>query len=120
MATGPKQNELKMEKILNAWEQLAPAKVFGGMTLPQFRAICAPAKAAREQIEDLEDQLTAEFAARDSADEAVAAKIELIINGVRADPTEGSDSALIEAMGYTRKSDRKSGLTTKKKTPPTS
>jgi hypothetical protein len=90
------------------------------MTLLQFQAICAPAKAAREQIEDLEDQLTAAFAARDSADNAVAAKTELVINGVRADPTEGSDSALIEAMGYTRKSDRKSGLTTKKKTPPKS
>jgi len=120
MATGPKQNELKMEKILNAWETLAAGKTFGGMTLPQFQAICAPAKAARELIEDLEDQLTAALAARDSADAAVAAKIELVINGVRADPTEGSDSPLIEAMGYTRKSDRKSGLTQKKKTPPTS
>jgi hypothetical protein len=39
---------------------------------------------------------------------------------VRADPTEGLNSALYEAMGYTRKSDRKSGLTTKKKKTPTS
>jgi hypothetical protein len=87
------------------------------MTLAQFQAICAPAKAAREQIEDLEDQLTQALAARDAADAAVFAKVELIVNGVRADPTEGADSALIEAMGYTRKSDRKSGLTQKKKTP---
>jgi hypothetical protein len=85
------------------------------MTLPQFQALCAPAKAARETIDDLEDQLTAAFAARDNADEAVAAKIELVVNSVRADPTEGPDSALYEAMGYTRKSDRKSGLTQKKK-----
>jgi hypothetical protein len=58
-----------------------------------------------------EDQLTQALAARDNAG---AAKAELIVNGVRADPTEGADSALIEAMGYTRKSERKSGLTRKK------
>ena len=114
MGNTPKSNELKMEKILNAWETLAAAKSFGGMTLAQFQAIAAPAKAAREQIEDLEAQLTAALAARDAADQTVFAKVELIVNGVRADPTEGPDSALYEAMGYTRKSDRKSGLTRKK------
>ncbi len=115
MPKGPKQNELKMEQILNAWENLAPTKSFGGMTLVQFQAICAPAKAAREQIEDLEDQLTQAFTARDTAAAAVFAKVEMVVNGVRADPTEGPDSALYEAMGYTRKSERKSGLTKKKK-----
>jgi hypothetical protein len=40
-----------------------------------------------------------------------------VVNGVRADPEEGDDSALYEAMGYTRRSERKSGLTRKK--PPT-
>jgi len=35
-----------------------------GLTLPQFQVICAPAKSAREQIDDLEDQLTAALAAR--------------------------------------------------------
>jgi len=47
-----------------------------------------------------------------------------VVNGVLADPTEGPDSSLYEAMGYTRKSERKSGLTRGKKsagsTPPTS
>ena len=120
MGTTPRSKEQKMDTILNAWETLASAKTFGGLTLPQFQAICAPAKSAREQIDDLEDQLTAALAARDNADAAVFAKVELVVNGVRADPTEGPDSALYEAMGYTRKSDRKSGLTTKKKTPPAS
>ena len=119
MGNTPRSNEQKMDKILNAWETLAEGKTFGGMTLAQFQAVCAPAKSAREQIEDLEDQLTAALAARDNADAAVAAKIELIVNSVRADPDHGSNSALYEAMGYTRKSDRKSGLTQKKK-PPTS
>ena len=36
---------------------------------------------------------------------------------LKADPTEGDDSALYKAMGYVRKSDRKSGLTRKKNEP---
>jgi hypothetical protein len=39
------------------------------------------------------------------------------VNGTRADPAEGSNGTLIEAIGYTRSSERKSGLTRKK--PPT-
>lgn len=120
MPTGPKENELKMERMLNAWETLAPAKSFGGMTLAQFQAAAQPAQAARQQIEDLEDQLTQALATRDAADEAFLAKAQLVVNGVLADPTEGADSALYEAFGYTRKSERKSGLTRKRNTPPTS
>jgi hypothetical protein len=36
-----------------------------------------------------------------------------------ADPTLGADSALYEAMGYTRRSERKSGLTRKRNEPST-
>lgn len=111
----PKRIELRMERILNAWETLAPAKVFGGLTLTQFQAITAPAIAVRDRIEDLEDQLRGALAAREAADVAVIDKVALVINGVRADPTEGLDSALYESMGYRRKSERKSGLTKKKK-----
>ncbi|MDT4897100.1 MAG: hypothetical protein QOH25_2177 [Acidobacteriota bacterium] len=118
MPTGPKENELKMERMLNAWETLATGKSFGGMTLAQFQAAAQPAQAARQQIEDLEDQLTQALATRDAADEAFLAKAQLVINGVLADQTEGADSALYEAMGYTRKSERGSGLTRKSTKPP--
>ena len=36
-----------------------------------------------------------------------------VVNGVLAGPTEGPDSALYAAFGYTRKSERKTGLTRK-------
>ncbi len=111
MPTGPKKNELKMQRILNAWETLAPAKSFGGMTLAQFQAAAQPAQAARQQIEDLEDQLRQAITNRENADNAFLAKAQLVVNGVLADPTEGADSALYEAFGYTRKSERRSGLT---------
>ena len=119
MATNPKNNEQKMEKMLNAWQTLAPDKSFGGMTFAQFQSAAAPAQAARARIDDLEDQLKQALTDRDNADEAFLAKAQLVINGVLADPTEGADSALYEAMGYTRKSERKSGLTRKRNQAPT-
>ena len=119
MVNSPKENEQKIEKMLNAWETLAPDKTFGGMTLAQFQSAAAPAQAARARIDDLEDQRTQAIADREEADEAFLAKAQLVINGVLADPTEGADSALYAAMGYTRKSDRKSGLTRKRNQPST-
>lgn len=115
MPTSPKDNELKMQRMLNAWETLAPGKSFGGMTVAQFRAAAQPAQAARQEIDSLEDQLRQAITNRDNADEAFLAKAQLVVNGIRADPTEGADSALYEAFGYTRKSERKSGLTRRSK-----
>jgi len=117
MSKNPRKTELKMERILNAWETLAAAKTFGGLTLTQFQAIAAPARAARERIDDLEDQLTEAFTDRSQADDQVREKMEDIVNAVRGDLTEGPDSALYQAMGYTRKSERKSGLTRKRQAP---
>ena len=111
--TTPKANQEKMQRMINAWETLAPTKSFGGMTLTQCKTAAQPAIDAREQIENLTDQLTGAINARDDADTAFAAKAQQVVNGVLADPTEGPDSALYEAMGYTRKSERRSGLTRK-------
>jgi hypothetical protein len=119
MAATPKDNMLKMQRILNAWETLAPDKTFGGMTLAQFRAATQPSQTARDRIDDLEDQLTQAQADRDHADAESLAKAQLVVNGVIGDPTEGPDSALYAAMGYTRKSERKSGLSRKRKPPTT-
>ena len=99
-----------MQKMLNAWESLASAKSFGGMTLDQFKAAAAPAQTARQRIADLESQMTQAINDRDTADAAFNAKAQLVVNGILADPTEGPDSSLYEAMGYTRKSERRSGL----------
>jgi hypothetical protein len=112
---GPKDNEQKIERMLNAWRLLAPGKTFGGMTLAQFEAACAPALESRRRLDGLETQYAQEITARDDADEAFNLKAQLVVNGVLADSTEGADSALYEAFGYTRKSERKTGLTRKNK-----
>ena len=119
MPNSAKDNEQRMERMLNAWRTLTPDKTFGGMTLAQFEASVARSRAARQKIEDLSDQLTDAHAEREAADEVSAAKIRLVVNGVHGDPEFGPDSALYEAFGYTRTSVRKSGLTRGRKLPPT-
>ena len=54
---------------------------------------------------------------RGNADDVSMDAVQLVMNAVAGDPTEGPDSPLIERMGRTRKSERKTGLTRKKKTP---
>ena len=119
MPKNPKYNEDKMDRTTNGWETLAPDKQFGGMTLAQFKAVVAPAKAARQRIADLDDQMTEAKAEREAADDIFLQKAQLVVNGVLADPTEGPDSPLYESFGYTPERDRKSGLTRKSKKKPT-
>lgn len=117
MSGSPKDTEQKITQMLNAWETLAPAKSFGGMTFAQFKAVAAPSQQARQTLDDLDDQVKQTMVARDNADADFMQKAQLVVAGVLADPTEGDDSALYEAMGYTRKSARKSGLTRKTNKP---
>ena len=117
MPNNPKNNEEKMQKVLMAWKTLAPAKSFGGQTLAQYTAMVDKCMIPRQRLEELEDEMMQEQANRDAEDEVAMAQILLIVAGVVADPTEGANSALYEAMGYVRKSECKSGLTRKKVTP---
>ena len=111
----PKDVEEKLQRFINAWSTLAPDKSFGGMTLAQSKTACAPSTEAREEIDELENRLTQAIARRDAADANTIAKMQFVVAGVLADPTEGPDSALYEAFGYTPRSARKTGLTRKSK-----
>ena len=111
--SGPKEIEDKIRRMVGGWESLAPTKSFFGMTLEQFKTAMQPSLAARELIKDLENQLTHAINQRDAADEVSLTKMQGVVAGVNADPTEGPDSSLLEAFGFTRKSERKSGLSRK-------
>lgn len=119
MPNSPKTTAEKIEKMINAWRTLAPEKSFGGMTLAQFEAAAEPSRAARRKLEELDAQRADIVVERENADDAFEAKAKFVVAGVRADPTEGPDSALYAAFGYTRDSEHKSGLTRKgtKQTP---
>ena len=118
MADSPKDNEEKLDRILNAWKTLASDKSFGGMTVDQFEADIAPSKTVRTQLAENDDQRTHLLNTRADVDEVSLGKAAMVVAGVVGDPNFGPDSSLYEAMGYTRKSERKSGLTRKGGTPP--
>lgn len=110
MGNSPKENIARLQQILNAWEEQASEKKFGATTLEEFRVFVNRCLASRARIDALEQQMTQAITERENADDAALAVASQIVNGVRADPTEGPNSALIEGMGYKRASERKSGL----------
>jgi len=111
----PRLIEEKILQVLNAWKDLTPDKSYGGLTLAQFEARFQPSFDTRRQAAQIENQLGEAIDLRADADEVSLDTIQLIVNGVVGDPTEGPDSPVYERMGYKRKSERKTGLTRKKK-----
>ena len=111
----PKSTLEKLNRILSGWETLAPDKSFGGMTLEQFRAGIKPSFDAREELRVLESQVQSKLIERDNSDEQSLRLVQRVVNGVIGDPEEGPDSDLYDSFGYTRTSERKTGLTRKKK-----
>jgi len=115
MPINPKQVETKIEDVTNAWETLAKTASFGKMTLAQYKTKVQASLDARDAIKDLEAQLAAAQTERDTADRDSLEATQLVINGVKGDADFGEDSSVYGAMGYVRKSARKSGLSRNKK-----
>jgi hypothetical protein len=112
----PKTTLEKLNSVISGWETLAPDKSFGGMTLAQFKTAVKLSFDAREELRALESQVQSKQIERDNADAASLQLVQRVVNGVIGDPEEGPDSDLYESFGYTRKSQRKTGLTRKKQT----
>ena len=94
-----------------AWRELAPDASFAGKTLAEFEEASAPPLNLRDEIVALETQLVGKKAAKLDAEVAANELLDLVVNSVRGTPGFGPDSALYRALGYVRKSERKSGLT---------
>jgi hypothetical protein len=100
-----------------AWRELAPTATFAGMDLAEFETASGPPLALRADIAALELQLDGKKSAKTDADMAATDLLDLVVNSVRGTPGFGPDSPLYRALGYVRKSERKSGLTRKGATP---
>jgi hypothetical protein len=117
MPSNPNKTKAKLDEVLKAWGELAADKTFGGMTLAQFKAKVQPSLDARAELDKLAAQMTQWQNRRDDADGVSNAAVQMVVNGVKGDPAFGEDCDLYEAMGYVRRSERKSGLTKKKSAP---
>ncbi|MEN9575249.1 MAG: hypothetical protein RL514_3104 [Verrucomicrobiota bacterium] len=115
----PKETGDWLAKLVKAWKENAAEKQFAGMTLAQFEAKVKPSFDARDAVAGLEAKLVTALNTREDADKLSVPEAQLVVNSVKGDPNFGEDSSLYEAMGYVRKSERKSGLKKgKKPTPP--
>jgi hypothetical protein len=115
MGNGPKIVADNTAKIIEGWKTVAPTATFAGMTLAQFQIKVQPSVDARNTLADLRTQITATEAARDKADVVTNPQNQIVVNAIKGDPNYGEDSDLYAAIGYVRKSARKSGLTHKAK-----
>ena len=120
MKISPKKMEAKIKEITTAWETLRPEKTFAGLTLAQFKDTVKASANTRTNIEALKDQLVAAQSLRADADALSHKTIQNVVNAVKGDTEESEDGELYEAMGYIRKSERKSGLSRGKKQTDTS
>lgn len=109
-----------LNKALQAWSEIAPNSTFGGVTLENFEAAVNESRDSRTELAAKENAVKMGIVTRDNYDAASLLLKALVVNGVIGDPNFGPDSALYEAMGYIRKSERRSGLTRKKKVEPKS
>lgn len=117
MPTSDNAPDARAQTVASAWEALRADKSFAGMTLTQFKNKVKASFDARTSIVNLQNQLTAAQNARDDADKETLKAVSLVVNSVKGDPEEGEDGELYEAMGYIRKSERKSGLSRKGQQP---
>ena len=100
----------KLSKLVAAWQDHAPDKMFGGMELAEFKTKVQPSFDAREALKAAERQVKDAQNRRTDSDVVTQRLVQLVINSIKGDPTVGDDSSLYEAAGYVRKSERKSGL----------
>jgi len=118
MSASPKQLEKDTNDIIAAWEKLAANASFAGLTLAQFKLKVGPSMDYRKQINDNGVARKSLLDKRDDADRITKLTNGLVVKAVVGDVNYGDNSDLYEAMGYVRKTERKSGLTKKKKNPP--
>lgn len=100
----------RIQRFRLAWRELAAGESFGGMTLGEFELATEPPMALRAEIEALEKQLLGKRALRSTADREATELLDRVVNSVKGTPGFGPDSPLYRALGYIRKSERRSGL----------
>jgi len=101
----------KAEAISLAWGDGNEDVVFGGVTWSGHHADLLACQESDLRIAELESRLAGERAVRALNRSNMAESNRKVYYGVMAHPRFGEDSPLLAKMGYTRRSDRSSGLT---------
>ncbi len=105
----------RLERQVVGWRTQAPGDRFGGLTLPEFEAVIKKVADVKREILDLETSLRGNRQLLLLAEKEAMKIAKRVTAGMRGDPNHGSDSALLRACGFVLDSERKSGLTRKRK-----
>jgi hypothetical protein len=108
----------RVTEVTNAWAKMRPDKQFYGLSLEAFREACKPYLEARNEITQLEAQVTHAVSKRDAAETILLEILQGVVLSVKGDPAEGQNGELIGAMGYVKKNQRASGLVRARKSDP--
>ena len=104
----------KCNVMNDAWVEAAPSEKFYGIDQGSFQADIEAAAANDAAIADLESELKIKRDLRDDKYAALDERRSKVGQGVAGSPAHGNDSPLYGAMGFVRKSEKKTGLTRKK------
>jgi hypothetical protein len=118
MPTATKRIRERVTQMNDAWSQGASTTVFGGIGQTQFDTKIKAAAATDQEVDDMEAALTLKKRFRDGLYDELNDDSVKILAGVKGDPAFGDDHPLLEAMGFVRDSERKTGLTRKKEPKP--
>ena len=105
----------KCNVMNDAWVEGAPSAKFNGIAQGTFQSEIEAAAADDAAIADRESEIKMMKDVRDDKYAALNEKRTKVGQGVVGDPDFGDNSPLYGAMGFVRKSEKKSGLTRKKK-----
>ena len=103
----------RLAEMLAAWLEGAPSVNFKGIVRTELVAKEAAAETLENEIDDLEAQIRMKRDELEDLYTQINNDMVDVADGVRGDADYGDDSALYGAMGFVRKSERKSGLTRK-------
>ncbi len=103
----------RANRINTAWKQHAPTAKFNNIEQADYEASINAAAAKDQQIADAEANLRILKDERDDLYRNINNDSVKVRDGVEGDSNYGTDSPLVGAMGFVRKSERSSGLTHK-------
>jgi uncharacterized protein YPO0396 len=105
----------RLQRQAAAWEELASTHEFAGLNLAGFQGEIQEFQVARERLIAAQTAIKAATKfARMAAKQAMQVSKRVAL-GMKSHPEHGDDSELVRASGFVTESERRSGLTRKRK-----
>jgi hypothetical protein len=114
MANRNKEIRERVTRMNTAWAQGAPTVKFRGISQPDFQAEIQGVTTDEQELADMEAAVSMKRTVIENKWLKLAEDSISVRDGVEGHEDFGPNHPIIQAMGFVRPSDRKSGLTRKK------